>query len=178
MLRTLLISLLISITTLTSTAQQAASSSPSATINVASGISGWPQNRWSLPHEVVVVTISRPGVRQKCKFPDLTADTLTCAASHHHSPTTYTREDIAALIHPRSHEERNIMLIPAVLMGALIASSFFVPLGWAITLRVFAFLSFCTFGAMGIGATGDDHNHDIVLYQRPNTPLTIHLRTH
>jgi hypothetical protein len=58
-----------------------------------------------------------------------------------------------------------------------LAASFFVPLPFSITLRVFSFLFFCAFGAMGIGAAGDRDN-DILLYQRPNTPLTIQLRTH
>ena len=178
MLRPILISLLIYSTTSSAVAQQPDAAPIPSTIILAGTISDWPPSKWSLPHEVVVVTLTRPGVRQKCEFPDLTADTLTCAASHRHPPTTFKREDVAALIHPRSHEERNIMLIPIALMAASLVASFFVPLAWSITLRVFTGLCFGVFGAMGIGATGSDRNSDILLYQRPNTPLTITLRTH
>jgi hypothetical protein len=67
------------------------------------------------------------------------------------------------------------MLIPIALLAVSLVGSFFVPLGWSITLRIFAGLSLCAFGAMGIGMDEGDHNNDILLYQRPNTPLTLHL---
>jgi hypothetical protein len=66
------------------------------------------------------------------------------------------------------------MLIPIALMAVSLVGSFFVPLAWSIAMRVFTGVCFSVFGAMGIGATGSDHN-EILLYQRTNTPLTIKL---
>jgi hypothetical protein len=174
MLRPLLVSLLICTTTLTATAQQTSAPQPSMpTANDA--ITRWPQSRWSLPREVIVVTLTNPGVRQRCDFPDLTADTLTCTALHHHPPTTHKREDVASLIQPKSHKGRYSVIAFLAISGGLLASSFFVPTLASIFLRFSSF-----WFLLGSGWVGDydDSNQDKLLYQRPSTPLTITLRTH
>jgi len=123
-----------------------------------------------------VVTLSQPGVRHSCHLRSLTDDAITCRPNLSHKTTTYQRDDVAAVIDPPDHSDRNTMLIPLALTAASLAGSFFVPLGWAITLRIFSGLFLCADGAMGIGAAGD-HDNDVLLYQRPNTPLTVTLRT-
>jgi hypothetical protein len=176
LLRTLLIASLTYCITLTAFAQQPGTAPAPQGLVSQDTTSIWPHERWSLPNpnEVIVVTLARPGIRQRCRVPELTLDTLTCESPHHRASTIYQREDIAALIAPPSHQERNIMLIPVALMAVSLVGSFFVPLAWSITLRVFSGVCLSVFGAMGIGATGSDHN-EILLYQRPNTPLTVKL---
>jgi hypothetical protein len=174
MLRTLLIASLTYCITLTAFAQQTGPAPALPQPIAHNTISDWPALQGLLPQEINIVILARPGVRQRCHVRELTADSLTCESSHHRPPTTYRREYIAALIAPPSHQERNIMLIPVALMGVSLVGSFFVPLAWSITLRVFSGVCFSVFGAMGIGATGSDHNERL-LYQRPNTLLTIKL---
>jgi hypothetical protein len=175
MLRTLLIAPLIYCTTLAALAQQ--TTTPPSPVRPANKTpSVWPEARWSLPNpnKVNVVTLTRPGVRQKCKVIDLTEDTLTCASSHHRAPTAYKSEDIAALIDPPNHADRNAQLAIAAVDAVFLAASFFVPLAPSIILRVVTGILF-----EGLAwVDEDDRNNESLLYQRPNTPLTIKLRTH
>ena len=145
----------------------------------AQSTSGWPHSQLGNPYSqnIEVLTLQQPGLLHKCHVRSVTADTLTCRRNLSHKTVTYQRDDIAALIDPPNHTDRNAMLIPLALTAASLAGSFFVPLGWAITLRIFSGLFLLADGAMGIGAVGD-HDNDKLLYQRPNTPLTVTLRTH
>jgi hypothetical protein len=157
-------------TTLTALAQSSQTPPPPRPI------SEWPTFTANLPanHSINIITLARPNHRQTCRVNDLAPDIILCGSAQ--KPTTYQREDIAAIIDPPDHTERNIMLIPVALLVASLAASFFVPLVWSITLRIFSGLCLAAYGATGDGAQGTDHNHDILLYQRPNTPLTVKLR--
>jgi len=177
MFRCLLTAVLVFATTLTATAQAVDSPAQSTPAAVRPrSVADWPAaTRYaSQGHKLAIVTIAKPGIRQSCNVGEITEDSIVCRAVHH-KKITYQRDEIASIIDPPSHSERNIMLIPIVLLAASLAGSFFVPLAWSITLRIVAGLSLCVFGADGIGAAGTDHNNDILIYQRPNTPLTIHL---
>jgi hypothetical protein len=128
-----------------------------------------------------IVTVANPNVRQHCHLRELTTDTITCKAARHHAEAVFNRLDVLAFIAPPSHANLIGFLEVGAIVGAVLAASFFVPFGWAITIRVVAGFLFYG-GWAGVGDIADhsmsDHNHDILLYQRPNTLLTIHLRAH
>jgi hypothetical protein len=189
MLRPLLISLLIYSTALTATAQSTggpSTASPSSRMRYRA-ISDWPDPAPSnkLPQNAIdIVTINQPTIRQHCHVHEVKADTITCRALHHRAYAVYQRDDILALIEPPAHQNLIGFAGVAVIVGATLAGSFFVPFAWCIALRVLSGIFFVV-GWAANGETYDslasvgyhDHNHDILLYQRPNTPLTIHLRT-
>jgi len=137
----------------------------------------WPTERNHLQNVVRldIVTLTRRNTRQRCDDFQVTDTTVICG-SDHHKQTVFQRDDVAALIDPRSHHDRDIMIIPLALLAASLIGSFFVPLAWSITLRVFTGLSFAAFAAMGEGDSGD-HSKDILIYQRPGTPLTTALHS-
>lgn len=176
MLRTLIAAILIYSSALAATAQAINTEHLPSPSDHARTVTEWPVAQGSIPHSIDVVTLAHPSVRHRCIITDLTAEAITCKASHRRPPATYQREDIAALINPPSHSERNAMLIPITLLAVSLVASFFVPLAGSITLRIFAGLCLSAFGAMGVGASGTDHNGDRILYQRLNTPLSITLR--
>ena len=178
MFRCLLATALLFATTLTATAQS--TKAPTQTILAGPRprtVADWPVATRSASddHVLAIVTIARPGIRQSCKVDEITEDAIVCR-SNHHKKITYQRDEIAALIEPPSHHERNIMLVPVALMAVSLVGSFFVPLAFSIAMRVFAAVCFSAFGAMGIGAAANDHNNDILIYQSPDTPLTVKLR--
>ncbi len=190
MLRPLLISLLIYSTALTATAQFIDTPAiPPASPRVTDrAISDWPDPTPAekLPQSAIdIVTMKQPTIRHRCHVHEIKVDSITCRASHHRADVVYQRDDILALIDPPAHENLIGFAEAVGIFGATLAASFFVPFAWCITLRVLSgFFFFGGWAAWGeeydsLASVGyHDHNHDIVLYQRPNNPLTIHLRTH
>lgn len=87
----------------------------------------------------------------------------------------YERNDVAAIIAPAVHEGRQWAIIEFAIGAANIAGSFFVPIeAVAITLRVFS--GIWIWCSAWDATDNNDHNGDILLYQRPDTPLTVQLR--
>jgi hypothetical protein len=185
--RTLLIAILLYATTLTAFAQTAGvpPKSPLPQPTPHQSIADWPAPAPSekLPQSNLdIVTIDQPTIRQRCRVREIQHDTITCHAAHHRPDFVYRREAILALIAPPSHENLIGIATAAGLVAATLAASFFVPFAWSLTLRIIAgFLFFAGWAANGVvqddlAAIGyHDHNNDILLYQRPNTPLTLHL---
>ncbi len=185
MLRTFLIALLIYATTLTAFAQQTGTSpTPRRSITPIS-TAGWPAPAPAekLPQSTLdIVTIDQPKLRQHCRVHEIKADAITCTAKHHRAETTFQREEILAIIEPPAHENLIGFAEAAGLVAAIIAASFFVPFAWSLTLRLvggfFFFVGWAANGAFydaGASIGYHDHGNDILLYQRPDTPLTIHL---
>jgi hypothetical protein len=116
--------------------------------------------------------VARPGVRQRCSLHEIDEDSLVCL-DRNLKQIVYHQDEIAAIVDPRYHGDRNATIIGFGVLAALLAGSFFVPLGWSITLRFFA--GYTLFALPWLVDEGTDRDHDRVLYQRPNTPLTIHL---
>lgn len=188
MLRILLAASLIYCTTLAATAQstEAITAPPPPRPRAHKSTSDWPDPAPAekLPYRTLdIVTINEPNVRQHCRVHDVEAQTITCRNHRHQADTIYHRDDIVALIEPPAHENLISFMEAAGIVGATLAASFFVPLAGSIILRIITgFLFFGAWYATGtaydeLAAIGySDHNDDILLYQRPDTTLTIHLR--
>ena len=186
MLRSLFISLLIYATALTATAQSIDHAATASTQRKTHRTTfDWPDPAPAekLPQSAIdILTIDQPTMRKHCHVREIKADTITCRAHHHRADTVYQRDSILALIEPPAHENLIGFLEAVGIVGATLAASFFVPFAWCITLRVLSGFFFLA-GWAGWGEAYDslaavgyaDHNHDILLYQRPNTPLTVTL---
>jgi len=182
--RTFLIILLLYATTLTASAQATDAPTPRRPITPIS-TAEWPASDPAerLPQSTLdIVTLDQPKLRQHCRVHEIKADAIVCTAKHHRADTTFQREEILAIIEPPAHENLTGCAEAAGLVAATIAASFFVPFAWSLTLRIVGgFFLFAGWAANGMvydskASIGyHDHAHDILLYQRPNTPLTIHL---
>jgi cobalamin biosynthesis protein CobD/CbiB len=113
----------------------------------------------------------------------VTKDAILCRARFAHKPVVYRKNDVAALILPPSHSERYTFIAGVAFTAVCIVSSFFVPaVPVAIGLRIAAglppaVLLYLLFFTDKITEDGSDHNDDILLYQKPNVPLQINLRS-
>jgi len=118
-----------------------------------------------------IVTISQPGIRHICKLKEVTTDSLTCGRGK--KAVVYQRSDVAATISPPDHSDRHAVITYYVVSAVSLAGSFFVPIeGVSIFLRVVSGYAFFT----PVWDNGPfDHNDDILLYQHPDTPFTVHL---
>ena len=177
MFRCLLACVLVACTTAAATAQtsDAAIVAGPSTTAIPSAVN-WPTERFEqrFALRLDVVTIARPGVRQRCNNFQVTTDTVTCRSKHHHTQQVFQREDVAALIDPPYHGDRaGQFALLGVAMVAL-AGSFFVPLGWSLLFRILL----CPAFLLGAGFGGNnDHDRDNVIYQRPGTRLHVPLHS-
>jgi hypothetical protein len=173
MLRSLLALSLLYCTTATTLAQSAPTPPP-PTVPALKSVTDWPSpNRFpAYGHDLQVITVARPGVRQRCSLREIDEDSLVCL-DRNLNHIVYHQDEIATVIDPRYHGDRQATIIGFGIFAALLAGSFFVPLGWSITLRFFA--GYTLFALPWLVDEGIDHAHDTLLYQRPNTTLTVHL---
>jgi hypothetical protein len=130
-----------------------------------------------------IFTLDKPTLRRQCHVHEIKADTVACRADHHRADVIYDRDNILTLIEPPAHKNLLGIVEFAGIVGGTLAASFFVPFAWCIALRALSGFFFLAGWAANGLAHDDlaslgyhDHNHDILLYQRPNTPLTITLR--
>jgi hypothetical protein len=178
MFRCLLTAVLVFATTLTATAQAVESPSQTAPPVTGPSYAYWPvaTRHASNGHKLAIVTIADPGVRQSCSVDEITEDSVVCRASHHNK-TTYQRDEIAAIIDPPYHGSRFEPIFLLVVCTGALAGLFLDP--------YFAVIFGFPMGvALFVLARHDNkrsqryRNNDILIYQRPNTPLTVTLRTH
>jgi hypothetical protein len=145
-----------------------------ATAPLAQQHSEWPEYQQQAG-TLDLVTITEPAIRNKCRVHTITADSITCGHGMGRKPIVYRRDTVAALINPPDQSSRNAVIYQSIVAAAWIAGSFFVPIApVVILLRVLAGLSPLV-SYLTVIINDIDHPHDILLYQRPNTPLTIHL---
>lgn len=124
-----------------------------------------------------LVTVADPSTRHKCRVHSITAEAVTCGVGFGKKPLVYHRDNVAALILPPTHATRFATIVELSMGAAYLAGSFFVPVtALVVTLRVLAGIT--PFAVLSNYFDDDDHADDQLVYQRPNTPLTIHLRTH
>jgi len=123
-----------------------------------------------------LVTVSEPGVRHKCRVHSITETEITCGVGIGSKPVVYPRENVAALISPPSHAALIDTILEVTAGTACILASVFVPItAAAVIMQVAGGISFPD-ALFNYGVDNDDHSHDILRYQRPNTPLTVTLR--
>ena len=133
---------------------------------LAQGRDDFNSSLWLNQH-VDIITVNEPGVRHACRIAAHDVMSITCKAKRHRSPMVYQRGEIATLIEPPTHAQRNGTIDFFLIAGAAVAGSFFVPVGWAIALRVIAV--YCAWTpAWAEGPS--DHNGDKILYTRPTAP--------
>jgi hypothetical protein len=123
-----------------------------------------------------LVTVSDPSLRHKCRVHSITEAEVVCGVGPLRKPVIYQRENVAALILPPTHSALVSSILEVAVSAGLIAGSLFVPItAVAVMMQVYG-----GFSASGIIANlichNNDHDHDIVAYQRANTALNITLR--
>ncbi|MES2390023.1 MAG: hypothetical protein V4555_00170 [Acidobacteriota bacterium] len=127
--------------------------------------------------KLYVVTLDHPGHRTTCKLQSIDTTGLTCAASGLHSAHTFAADNIATLITPSYHETFwGYLLIGAVIGAGILTGGAFlaaVSTAGAVVVCVFGSLFLLSWPVGLIGADTKD-TPESILYQRPNTPLTIH----
>ncbi len=142
---------------------------------------GWEASKKGDYNPLDVVRISEPGVRHPCRIPVFTADSLICKGGFRRKEVSYARNDVAALILPPYHGERNRFIASWIFSGVCIAGSFFAPtIAVAILLRVaagapLAFVGFELLFGSSMSEDGNDHDADWLFYQSPGTSLTVTL---
>jgi hypothetical protein len=140
--------------------------------------SNWPGSQ-SKPDGIFpidLVTVAEPTVRQKCRIHEITPDSITCGVGMLRDPVVYKRDDVAALIMPRSHAMRITGIIEFVAGAACLAGSFFVGAG-AVVILMEVLGGFSTFvgqfNAIFADDMGMDQTHDKLIYQGPYTTLSV-----
>jgi hypothetical protein len=173
MLRSLLALSLIYCTTATALAQSSPTPPPT-TAPTAKSVTDWPSpNRFpTYSHALQVITLARPGVRQRCDLQVIDTDSITCM-DRNWNRIHYQRDEIAAIVDPRGHGDLLETLLFSGFVIAALTGSFFVPLGWSVFLRCVTVVYLGVLSSAASPASG--RNHDHLLYQHPNTTLTVHL---
>ena len=141
----------------------------------AEDVSQWPLNKAFLQDRVDIVTLSEPGKKHRCLVQDLTEDSVTCHSRMGRKAVSYQRNDVASIIEPPREKYRILTWRFVGVGAALIVGSFFVP----IEPLVIAMLAVGTY-VICIPGFGDgdpsDHSNDILVYQQPETKLSVRLR--
>jgi hypothetical protein len=121
---------------------------------------------------VEVITIARPGVRRPCRVHEVTAHSIVCGIGVARKPLVLQSDEVAAVLYPRDHSGENIFFIcTAAAVAGTIAAAIFLPPLAAVAIGIPSiWLALST--AM---LTDGDSDAESILYQRPNTPLTLHL---
>jgi hypothetical protein len=135
----------------------------------------WPASSIHTYGTVAVVTVSDPGIRHHCRVHAITIDTLVCGVGFARKPVIYQRDDVAALIEPPSHSSEPLVLgcLSIAIAGTVAAAVFLPPLA-AVAIGIPSMLIGFTFAMV----TDDDSHDETLLYQRPNTPLTVTVRSY
>jgi hypothetical protein len=123
---------------------------------------------------IEVLTVTAPGILHHCRVHSITTDSITCGVGLARRPVVYQRDNIAALIFAPDHSGEHLFVacISVVVAGTVVAAIFLPPLA-AVAIGIPSIF----LGLFSVMATDGDHNDEAILYQRPKTPLTIHLRT-
>jgi hypothetical protein len=162
-------------------AQQAPASSQTAAIPLhGDAAHDWPQTvaPFKSSHgKLYVVTLDHPHHHYTCNLQAIDDAGLTCAAAGLHPARTFARATIAALISPGHHDSVwSYLLIGAVIgAGILTAGAFLAAASTAAAISLYV-LGSVFLMIWPIGLMGDNDGADQLLYQRPNTPLTVTLR--
>jgi hypothetical protein len=181
MLRSLLALFLIAMIPALATAQAAPTPQPAPTpmptpqqSSPQRAITDWPNPHFHYGRHLDIVTLAAPTVRQSCRVRKLTADTITCVAPFYRAKTVFQRTDILALIQPPSFDNLSGGLTAGAIIPVAVLSFVFLPDGWILGLCLIAAGLFALYSKIAYHEPGD-HLHDILLYQRLGTTLSIPL---
>jgi hypothetical protein len=137
-------------------------------------ITDWPNPHFHYGRHITIVTLAAPTVRQSCRLRKLTADTVICLAPFYQAQTVFQRTDILALIEPPSLDSLYGGLEAGAAAPAAVLFFLFLPYGWVLDLALIGAAIFFICSRF-VHHDPSDHLHDILLYQRPNSTLTVPL---
>ena len=125
--------------------------------------------------KVRVVTLAAPGRRQTCTQPELSETTLTCKR-HFHKFTLYNQADVAAILSPPTSDKALLLTMGGwlassggIIYGGVLLTG--VALAGGIPVIVLGAVLALVTPVIALGADGD--SPEMLLYQKPGTPLTI-----
>ena len=142
----------------------------------------WPQPGTHADYGTVeVITLANPGIRHYCRVHAITADTIVCGVGAAHKPVLYHRDEVAAILEsvdydPLTHSIQHSMVTAfeaGAITAAAIAAAIVAP--WVSLALAASAITYVIYSAIHPHTTW---HAEQILYQRPNTPLTVHLRTH
>jgi hypothetical protein len=130
---------------------------------------------------VEVITLSHPKVRHYCRVHSITADTITCGIGLARKPVLYRRDDVAGLLESANPDPLSQSIQHSLVTGCVAGTLTVLVVATAIASPTVALAILASAIAYGIYSEISPHttwHAEAILYQRPNTPLTVHLRTH
>jgi hypothetical protein len=134
----------------------------------------WPKPDHELG-KVDIVTMADAATRHHCHVQSITPDTITCGSGLVRKKVTYRRDDVAAIIDPPNHAGEHLFFgCMTVAIAGTVAAAIFLPAWAAVVIGVPAIVLALETAMF----TDGDSNNDTILYQNPNTNLTLKLRTH
>jgi hypothetical protein len=137
-------------------------------------ITDWPNPHFHYGRHLDIVTLAAPTIRQSCQIRKLTADTVTCVAPFYRAKTVFQRADILAAIQPPSFDNFFGGLTAAAIIPLAILSWVLLPYGGVLALCLIGPGILALYSKIAYHDPSDNL-HDILLYQRPNSTLTVHL---
>jgi hypothetical protein len=126
-------------------------------------------------HKLAIVTAAKPGIRQSCSVEEITEDSIVCRAIHH-KKITYQRDEIASIIDPPYHGSRFEPIFVTVVAASALAGLFLARYVFGVILGFPIGITLFVLARDENKRSQRNRNHDILIYQRPNTPLTVRLR--
>jgi hypothetical protein len=140
----------------------------------AQAITDWPKPSTHPDFGTVdLVAVSDPGMRHKCRVHSISADTITCGAGFARKLVVYPRDNVAAIISRPNHLGEHVFFVfITIAVAGTVAAAIFLPPLAAVAIGIPSIL-FALGTAMFTDGDSDGGN---VLYQHPNTPLTVTLR--
>ena len=153
-----------------------------ASITAAHAQTDWPQPGTHADYNTVeIITLANPGHRHYCRVHAITPDTIVCGVGLARKPVSYRRDDVAAILEsvdydPLTHSIEHSMVTSfeaGAITAAAIAAAIVAP--WVSLALAASAITYVIYSAIHPHTTW---HAEQILYQRPNTPLTVHLRTH
>jgi hypothetical protein len=135
-----------------------------------------------------IVTQSEPTVRQRCRVLSTDNEKTVCKLAFGQT-RTYQRSELIALIVPREHAHMNVQLLKslgwmglavsaqsAAIYGALVVSSVIATAGLSVVALLLVPTVVVAMMMVAESKGGSQVSHDAVIYESPDTPLTVALR--
>jgi hypothetical protein len=153
-----------------------------ASITSAHAQTTWPQPGTHADYGTVeVITLSDPGHRHYCRLHAITADTIVCGVGLARKPVLYRRDDVAGLLDSASQNSISDSIAHSLVTASVVGALTVVAVATAILspwVSVAILASAVSYGIYSLIWPHTAWHNEEILYQRPNTPLTVHLRTH
>ncbi len=140
------------------------------------------QAHWPSPYpqgnDLLVVTITRPGIRQKCRVKSIEPDAIACANGSHGTRKIFPRSEVAALLVPGYHPRMWIFnLVRAAFEGGSIYGAVVLAgTGIGATVGGVVMAVVVTLAIMGSFEPDTGESSDTLLYLEPGQQLTVSLR--